>query len=144
MGYYVSLDGSLTFANETELQKFMNYIKNDDSNASDIKAYLKDKLNIRLNGRSKLDYDIYETGLRYSDQDYELAEMLLKADVDAEMTLYSVGEDNNNQMLVYKNKTITTEEMVYVSQISAKDIFESLTSEQKTELLKLLSEENAS
>lgn len=144
MGYYVSIDGSLTFANEAELQKFMNNIKSDDPNVTDIKAYVADKLNIRLNSRSKLDYDIYESGLRYLDQDYALAEMLEKADIDAEMTLYIVGEDNDNRMLVYKNKTVTTEEMVYISQVSAKDIYESLTSEQKAELLKLLSEENAS
>lgn len=144
MGYYVSVDGSLTFANEAELQKFMNNIKRDDPNVTDIKTYVADKLNIRLNSRSKLDYDIYEAGLRYLDQDYALAEMLEKADIDAEMTLYIVGEDNDNRMLVYKNKTVTTEEMVYISQVSAKDIFNSLTSEQKAELLKLLSEENAS
>lgn len=144
MGYYVSIDGSLTFANETELQKFINSIKNDDPNVTDIKKYVADKLNIRLNDRSKLDYDIYETGLRYSDQDYTFAEMLEKADVDAEMTLYIVGEDNSNQKLTYKNKTITTEEMVYISQVSAKDIFENLTSKQKTELLTLLTKESAS
>ena len=144
MGYYVSIDGSLTFANETELQKFINSIKNDDPNVTDIKKYVADKLNIRLNDRSKLDYDIYETGLRYSDQDYTFAEMLEKADVDAEMTLYIVGEDNSNQKLTYKNKTITTEEMVYISQVSAKDIFENLTSKQKTELLTLLTKEAAS
>lgn len=138
MGYYVSIDGDLTFANEEELQKFLDSVSNTDTKVENVETYIKNELGIKLQRHSSLDYDIYESDIRHSDQDLELAGMLETAGIDAELTLYVAGD--YNRKTTYKNKISKTEEIGFISEATAEDIFENMNPDEKDKLMKLLSE----
>lgn len=133
MSYRVDIVGSLSFKTPEEYARLQSAIKPEHQ---DLNAYLQ--LEYGFTKVGDLNYDLDESYVSYNDQDNELCLLLSDNKIDAELIMEFTGEDRNRWRSVYQNGVSSTENQMYIGDITGKDIVGSLSEIQKKEVTKLL------